>query len=304
MSAPYPIGTPGVPWGEAEKALWLSRQAVKRSYANDVQREVDSLGAKYDVVQYGSIDYSSNYRLFALRGTHWDDALPCALVTGGVHGYETSGVRGALKFAADHAERYRGRINLLVAPCVSPWAYEVINRWNPRALDPNRSFRADSPAQESAALMKLVAPLRGRVLVHIDLHETTDTDESEFSPALSARDGIEHSLGGIPDGFYVVGDAENPQLEFQSAIVAAVSQVTHIAPPDKDGKIIGSPVLKPGVIVYAFEKLGLCPGITNALFKTTTEVYPDSPRTTPEECAAAQVTAARTAIDYALQRNA
>jgi len=30
---------------------------------------------------------------------------------------------------------------------------------------------------------------RDRVLMHIDLHETTDTDETEFRPALAARDG-------------------------------------------------------------------------------------------------------------------
>ncbi|MCX5511856.1 hypothetical protein OH705_28795, partial [Pseudomonas sp. BJa3] len=76
---------------------------------------------------------------------------------------------------------------LLVVPCVSPWGYERIHRWNADALDPNRSFRADSPAQESAALMALVAPVKGRVRMHIDLHETTDSDETEFRPALAAR---------------------------------------------------------------------------------------------------------------------
>ncbi len=85
-----------------------------------------------------------------------------ALVTGGVHGYETSGVQGALQFVDRHMAEYAGRINVLVAPCVSPWAYERIHRWNPYALDPNRSFRENSPAPESAALMKLVAPLRDR----------------------------------------------------------------------------------------------------------------------------------------------
>ena len=29
---PYPIGTPGLPWGEAEVAGWRSRQTIKRSY--------------------------------------------------------------------------------------------------------------------------------------------------------------------------------------------------------------------------------------------------------------------------------
>ncbi len=30
--------------------------------------------------------------------------------------------------------------------------------------------------------MRLISPLQGRFAVHVDLHETTDTDESEFSP--------------------------------------------------------------------------------------------------------------------------
>ena len=32
----YPIGTPGVPWGPAEKAAWLARQGRRRSYEADV----------------------------------------------------------------------------------------------------------------------------------------------------------------------------------------------------------------------------------------------------------------------------
>jgi hypothetical protein len=182
---------------------------------------------------------------------------------------------------------------------VSPWGYEVIHRWNQHALDPNRSFRADSPAQESAALMRLVAPL-SNVLVHIDLHETTDTDESEFRPALAARDGVMHTPGDIPDGFYLVGDSENPQPEFQQAIIAAVAKVTHIAPPDRSGEIIGSPLVGPGVINYPMRELGLCASITRAPYTTTTEVYPDSPQATPEQCNLAQVTAVCAAIDFAL----
>lgn len=188
----------------------------------------------------------------------------------------------------------------MVAPCVSPWAYERINRWNAEAIDPNRSFRDDSPAQESAALMRLVAPLRDRVLMHIDLHETTDTDESEFRPALAARDGKRFEPGEIPDGFYLVGDTENPQPEFQQAIIAAVAQVTHIAPADAHGEIIGSTVVAPGTINYALKRLGLCASVTDAAYKTTTEVYPDSPRATPEQCNAAQVAAVCAAIDFAL----
>jgi hypothetical protein len=217
-----------------------------------------------------------------------------------VHGYETSGVHGALQFIEAHAADYAGRVNLLVAPCVSPWGYERIHRWNADAVDPNRSFRADSAARESAALMRLLALMPERWLVHIDLHETTDTDETEFRPALAARDGTTFTPGEIPDGFYLCGDSEAPEPEFQRAIIEAVAKVTHIAPADGAGELIGSPQIAPGVIHYPYRQLGLCAGVTGARFRTTTEVYPDSPRATPEQCNAAQIAAVRAAIDFAL----
>ena len=298
----YPIGTPGQPWDAAEKAEWRARQLRRRSYGDEVAAALDALRGRFDVEQYGALDYPPDgiFPLFAVRSRGRDDARPWVLVTGGVHGYETSGVHGALRFLDRHAEAYAGRANLLVVPCVSPWGYERIQRWNADAIDPNRSFREPSPAQESAALMRLVAPLRGKVLVHVDLHETTDSDESEFRSALAARDGKPFEPGGIPDGFYLVDDTRNPQPAFQQAVIAAVGKVTHIAPADDRGEIIGSPVVAPGVIEYPLEALGLCASVSGARYTTTTEVYPDSPRATPEQCNEAQATAVRAAIDYAL----
>ncbi|GMU44061.1 MAG: M14 family metallocarboxypeptidase [Xanthomonadales bacterium] len=300
-TAPYPIGTPGQPWSDADKAAWRARQRRQRSYFDDVVRAVERLRGSADVNRYGRIEYADDaYPLYAIRPRGWCDELACALVTGGVHGYETSGVLGALRFAQDHLDAYAGRLNVLIAPCISPWAWERIHRWNADAVDPNRSFREPSPAAESAALMRLIAPLRGRILVHIDLHETTDSDESEFRPALAARDGKPFEPGTIPDGFYLVDDSANPQPAFQRAIIDAVARVTHIAPADERGEIIGSKVLAPGVIEYDFVRLGLCAGVSGARYTTTTEVYPDSPRTTPAECIAAQVAAVRAALDFAL----
>ncbi len=297
----YPIGTPGQPWGPVEVATWRAQQVPQRSYAVDVVSVIERLRERFDVVQYGTLDYPPDrYPLFALKSREWQDGLPVALVTGGVHGYETSGVMGALQFVDQHAADYAGRVNLLVAPCVSPWGYERIQRWNALAIDPNRSFRADSPAQESAALMRLVAPLLDSIRLHVDLHETTDTDESEFRPALAARDGKDFEPGEIPDGFYLVDDTGHPQPGFQQAVIAAVAKVTHIAPADAQGEIIGSPVVAPGVIRYPLKPLGLCAGVSNARYTTTTEVYPDSPRATPEQCNAAQVAAVRAALDYLL----
>ncbi|MBU2954262.1 M14 family metallocarboxypeptidase [Marinobacter sp. F3R08] len=299
--APYPIGTSGTPWGDAERSEWLSRQTRRRSYASEVLGVIERLRSRFDVEEYGCLDYGPDrYPLMAIRSRNWNDDLPVVLVTGGVHGYETSGVHGALRFVDKHAEAYAGRVNLLVAPCVSPWAYERIHRWNRNAIDPNRSFHDDSPAEESTALMRLVAPYRDRALIHIDLHETTDTDESEFRPALAARDGKPFEPAGIPDGFYVVDDSANPQPEFQQAVIGAVEQVTHIAPADDKGEIFGSPVVARGVIEYPLTQWGLCAGVTRAPYRTTTEVYPDSPRVTPEQCNRAQAAAVCAAITYGL----
>lgn len=297
----YAIGIPGQPWGPTEVAAWRGRLVKQRSFAADVVAAIESLKQDFDVSEYGAVVYNGErFPLLAIRSRGWRDDLPIHVVTGGVHGYETSGVQGALQFIREHGQEVAGRANLLVVPCVSPWAYERVQRWNFDALDPNRNFRAGSPVPESAALVALLAPLRGRVLMHIDLHETTDTDESEFRPALAARDGEVFEPGVIPDGFYLVDDAEHPQPEFQRAVIAAVAQVTHIAEPDANGQIIGCPLQSPGVISFAVRSRNLCAAITGARFSTTTEVYPDSPRATPEQCNAAQVAATRAAIAYAL----
>jgi hypothetical protein len=300
----YPIGTPGQPWTDDDVAAWRAARHLQRSYAEEVLEPLKAIVASqplYEVRQYGALSIDPDkYPLLAVHIAHAGASAPWALVTGGVHGYETSGVQGALAFLRGAAHAYAGRVNLVVAPCVSPWGYEVIHRWNPRAIDPNRSFHADSPAEESAALWQHIHGLGVSFDLHIDLHETTDTDESEFRPALAARDGKPFTPGSIPDGFYLVDDADDPQPAFHAAMIEAVEQVTHIAPSDDQGQIIGSDVVQPGVIRYAFKPLGLCAGLTDARLTTTTEVYPDSPRATPELCNAAQVAAVRSGLDYLL----
>ncbi|MBA4257055.1 MAG: peptidase [Polaromonas sp.] len=332
---PYPIGTPGQPWGDAEVDQWRARQVRQRSHADDVVHAIERLGGTWQVLHYGDLVYSEAgspegagsadqggaYPLLALRSQPWQPQWPSVLVTGGVHGYETSGVLGALRFAQQRAARGAGRVNLLVVPCVSPWGYERVQRWNFDAVDPNRSFRASAPgqappAQEAAALMRLVAEVQAQIqaqgqakggggfAAHIDLHETTDTDETEFRPALAARDGQPFEPGTIPDGFYLVDDTANPQPAFQQAIIGAVAQVTHIAPADGRGHLIGSPAVGHGVIRYPLQRLGLCAGMTGARYTTTTEVYPDSPRATPGQCVAAQVAAVEAAIGFVLAQHA
>ncbi len=299
----YPIGTPGTPWGDEEKAQWLAQQRIRRSYQEEVLSKLEGLDSKFDLQQYGALSCDrERYPLFVARSKNWDSDKPIALVTGGVHGYETSGVQGAIRFLETRAADFEDRFNMLVAPCISPWGYETINRWNPLAVDPNRSFSAGSRSEEAQALMGYLANIPEEFRVHIDLHETTDTDNSEFRPALSARDGIEQDHWEIPDGFYLVGESAKPQPEFQRAIIEVVEKVTHIAPADENGGIIGEPLQQQGVINYAARKLGLCMGVTDAPFVTTTEVYPDSPKVDAENCILAQVVAVTAGLEFVLGR--
>lgn len=302
-AGPYPIGTPGTPWGAAEKTAWLARQHVRRSYAAEVVGPLrEHLPASAELFQYGETDYArlglGSYPLYAVRSRAWLPDRPTVLVTGGVHGYETSGVQGALQWIAQEFDRHAEAVNLLILPCISPWAYETINRWNPDALDPNRQFKPGSPAAECALAMACVAANCTRVDLHLDLHETTDTDNSEFEPAKAARDGVACKLDAIPDGFYLVGDSDRPEPEFQRALIAAVRRVTHIAEPDEQGCIIGTRLQQPGVINYAIRSLGLCNGMTAARFVTTTEVYPDSPGVSAAQCNEAQGVVVTAGIGY------
>lgn len=314
----FPIGTPGTPWGDAEREQWRASREVQRSYADEVVAKLAPLqeSASWDVSRYGELSHGGGkYAMFAVKSTAWDAAKPCVLVTGGVHGYETSGVQGALEFLSTRALDYTATFNVLVLPCVSPWGYETVQRWNAQATDPNRSFnphgevvpgRSFNPepaTEESTAVLALLGTLGvEQWMCHIDLHETTDTDETEFRPAKAARDGVELEPDVIPDGFYLVCDSTNPQTEWHKAIIDGVRKVTHIAPADADGKIIGEEVVQEGVIAIPKpSSLGLCAGVTNARYATTTEVYPDSPSATPEQCNAAQVASVCAALDHIME---
>lgn len=113
--------------------------------------------------------------------------------------------------------------------------------------------------------------------MHIDLHETTDTDDSEFRPALAAREGIVIDKWTIPGGLYLVANKNKPYYDFQKCIIDAVSKVTHIVPTDPDTNILGDDTIKDGIMSCDSDKEKLCMSFTSAEYTTTTEVYPDSP---------------------------
>ncbi|MEZ4846865.1 MAG: hypothetical protein R2877_08035 [Bdellovibrionota bacterium] len=62
-----------------------------------------------------------------------------------------------------------------------------------------------------------------------------------------------------------------------------------------------NPTLSEAVIAYDIAKLKLSGNMTDAKYVTTTEVYPDSPKTNPEECIQAQVAAITGGLDYLIR---
>lgn len=281
---------------------------MKRSYHDDVLVRLEALrksGA--DVESYGNLTLNpEKFPLFAVRVGR-SPSLPTVLITGGVHGYETSGVKGALLFLEKHAAKYSDRLNFVIAPCISPWSYETINRLDPVMENPNREFKADGKAEESRFLMTYLSTLGVEFTAHIDLHETTNSDRV-FLPEEYAKNGLslEAKDIDIPDGFYLIGVKGHLQPELEKAMIESVRKVTHIAKPDDRGMILDIPLSSEGVVHGTIP--GLCAELTTAKSRWgafTTEMYPDSPRyqgMTPAQvetlCSEAQVACVRGALDY------
>ena len=306
MSTYVAVGTPGVAWGDAERAKWLSQQQVQRAYKDEVLANLEAVKVKdcFDVAQYGALSYDeARYPLFYVKTRNWSEQKRSVLVTGGVHGYETSGVQGALRFIDTQLEKYSQYFNIVVFPCVSPWGYETINRWNTQALDPNRGFTGPGSATEECRHVMNAISSMGDFHAHFDLHETTDTDNTTFRPALAERDGVVgKEFDDIPDGFYLVSDCTRNVAEFNTAMLDAVRRVTHIAPDLASGALKDGLVVHEGTQGIPARKYGVCMGFTAGLFVTTTEVYPDSPRANPEMCVEAQVACVTGGLDFVLSR--
>lgn len=101
-----------------------------------------------------------------------------------------------------------------------------------------------------------------------------------------------------------MGNSADPQPEWHTAMIEAVREITHIAPADSDGNIVGLLATQDGVANS--NSSGKGKGVTNAKFATTTEVYPDS-KTRPvtgEQCNRAQVAAIVGGLEYIVTNKA
>ena len=274
-----------VPWGPEKKLKWFVSQRVKRSYRDDVLVRLEALRKSaqpgFVVEPYGNLSLEPDrYPLFAIRLGDWSQRKPTILITGGVHGYETSGVKGALSFVENTASSYLDHFNFVVAPCISPWSYETVNRLNPVMENPNREFKPDGKAEECQFLMAYLAKLGVEFEAHFDLHETTDSDLG-FIPEEYAKNGrfIEAKDVTIPDGFFLIGTTGGLHLELEKAMIESVRKVTHIAKADARGMIGDDPKSHDGVVHGSIP--GLCAEYTAAKTRWgayTTEMYPDSHR--------------------------
>ena len=64
-----------------------------RSYKEEVLDKLDAMKEYFDISQYGSLSHDpERYPLFSAKTKNWSADKPYVLITGGVHGYETSGV--------------------------------------------------------------------------------------------------------------------------------------------------------------------------------------------------------------------
>ena len=75
----YPIGTPGTPWGDAERDAWRAGQQVKRSYRDDVLAVVERLRDRFNVRQYGELLLARYAHVRDVVVPQWRRAVEIAL---------------------------------------------------------------------------------------------------------------------------------------------------------------------------------------------------------------------------------
>ncbi len=286
------------PWSSAEKEAWFSKQILQRSYRHDVLDRLKALPSnQFSLEQYGALSADpEKYPLYRVLTKPRNHNNPTILITGGVHGYEPSGITGALRFLEETAVQFADKINFVVYPCVSPLGYEINHRWNRKAEDPNRHFFRGGIAEESLQLMKSIESLHTHFRAAVDLHETNQRD-IELTRERRARDGQNPEPGDdyIPEGFYlVVAAKEDTALGHE--VIEAVRKITPIC---TDKEILGYPSDR-GVIVLD-DVPGLCQGFArqHADIAMTTEIYPD--KAPPREAEDAQLATIGTAIKHALK---
>ncbi|TAL26941.1 MAG: peptidase [Alphaproteobacteria bacterium] len=287
------------PWGPEEKEAWYKRQKIQRSYQDDVVTRLKALPEdQFKLETYGALSHDpARYPLYRVMTQPWNDENPTVIVTGGMHGYEDSGVTGALRFMEEEAPKYAGKVNFVIYPCISPFAYEINHRWTRYADDPNRHCSDEGTAEESVLLMKSVKSLKMHFNAAVDLHETNYRD-IDLTAERRARDGQKLQPGDdyIPEGFYLVVPSK-ADVPLAHEVIEEVRKVTPIC---ADASILGYPADR-GVIVLDDLKT-LCQDFVRKYADAgmTTEIYPD--KCSRDECERAQIATIKAAVKWVLGR--
>ncbi|MCB9973330.1 MAG: succinylglutamate desuccinylase/aspartoacylase family protein [Rhodospirillales bacterium] len=307
-------------WTSGQVSEWFSAMmntGRKRNY-DEVKARLQALPANTHTLEtYGDLSVDlDRYPLMCVSVGDFENGKPNILITGGVHGYEPSGIEAALRFLETEAMPLSEKFNFKVYPCLSPWAFEYDHRWNNQAEDPNRLFSKDlnflagingqpgrvARIDECQNFMDSMEQSGISFAGAIDLHETPDRDvflRQERADRFGTPLGDDYQI--IPQGFYLIlttpGQEQDiwDELKFGRHIISGVKGVSPIAPEEivlnkkNQGGIIFSPPSEGTLRSYLSNHAGNV---------AVTEVYPDHPEMNPDTAVATQIAAVHALLDY------
>jgi hypothetical protein len=271
-------------WSTRQKLEWRDamQRKAKRNYGQDIVSRLRRLPANtHTIEKYGSLRFNSaRYPLFNVTIGDLKNGRPNVLITGGVHGYEPSGIEACLKFIEHDAPDLTNAFNFVVYPCISPWAYEYDHRWNAYAEDPNRNFSRDSGIVQIDECTHFMNAIEGH--------------GSRFGTEL------EEYWQSVPQGAYLMmtkptSSCLGHRAKFASSIMHSIGQVSPIAPEENllgyhnNNGVIWAPNKGNVLRVY----LG-----GHADQVAVTEVYPDHKDVGPERAVDVQRAAIYGALNH------
>ena len=207
-------------------------------------------------------------------------------------------------------------------PNLSPWGYETYNRLNPYFHNPNRDFReefldATLPDEErekhleAIYAMEYIRSIEERsaegkgVIMHLDIHETTDSDRTRFRHEQASHDGETYTPteDDVPNGYFILTDNPDIQNEglsgtFEQAMIGAVKE-SGTTPIASNIDIPGHGYTPYQGICYS-EVHNVASKFTKAAYRVTTEMNPDIDGMTLETANRAQIAGIKGAISWLL----
>ncbi|HEY9702453.1 MAG TPA: succinylglutamate desuccinylase/aspartoacylase family protein [Allocoleopsis sp.] len=140
------------------------------------------------------------------------------LISGGVHGYEVSGVHSIIEFFKKYSKEYTDKFQITAFPCVNPWGFDkmIHENWQYQndtkmGLNLNREFKEESEGVE----INIIKPHLKNYEIHLDLHETWSTYTDD-------RDKEINDLS--PDEFFLWETCLDKNKRFGNKIIDAVKK--------------------------------------------------------------------------------